>query len=593
VVGAIAYLALPLPYAALGAGRLDGLVAYAAFPFVALQLARLAGIAPFDADGPTGNAWRHRRSGRLALLGATLAIAASFAPAVLPMVLATAVCWEVGATLVSANERPGRLVWGALEGIVVALVLDGPWVVGSLLSGRHVLDIFGLPVSAAASPSWAEVVRFAVGPAARSPLAWLLLAAAALPLVLGTSVRLAWAARLWVMACGAWVLALAATHGWMGSFTPSETVVLAPAGVAVAAAIGLGISAFENDLSGQAFGWRQLASGVAIVATVIGAVPMVLAAGGGRWDMPSTGVEQSLSFLSRPSVTGSSVTRVLWLGDPRSLPVGGWSIEPGLAYALTGTSLPTAANVWTPAGPGPASLVVHAVTLAMDGDTVHLGQLLAGFGVRYVVVLGGLAPSSGGLPVSVSPPTPSGLTHALLGQSDLQVVPGEFGLSVFANNEVIPVSASRPSAQGTGGLGSTYPEPDQVTGWSPLLGSLDLGTAHGTLSQRADVLAEYAPAGEVTLTAGGRGVARTSAFGWAALFPATPAGPVTLAIDQVPYVPIAVLLEVLVWATLLLGLAGWRRWPQPRRRRRRTPGHAAGANGDALGGVLDLTEDVR
>ena len=51
------------------------------------------------------------------------------------------------------------------------------------------------------------------------------------------------------------------------------------------------------------------------------------------------------------------MARVLWLGDPRALPVGGWSVEPGLAYSLTPEDLPDTSQVLTPAGPGPAALV--------------------------------------------------------------------------------------------------------------------------------------------------------------------------------------------------------------------------------------------
>ena len=108
-----------------------------------------------------------------------------------------------------------------------------------------------------------EVVRFAIGPVPRSPIAWLLVLGAALPLVIARGVRLASAARLWVTALGSWGLAFAATRGDLGSFTPSETVVLAPAALAVAACVGIGIAAFENDLSGRELGWRQLVSVVA------------------------------------------------------------------------------------------------------------------------------------------------------------------------------------------------------------------------------------------------------------------------------------------------------------------------------------------
>ena len=96
-----------------------------------------------------------------------------------------------------------------------------------------------------------------------------------------------------------------------------------------------------------------------------------------------------MAFLGRPS---TGVARVLWLGDPRALPVGGWSVQPGLAYALDVAGLPDSAQVFTPAGPGPAE-VANAARLAVSGGTVHLGRLLAPAGVRYVVVVDALAPS--------------------------------------------------------------------------------------------------------------------------------------------------------------------------------------------------------
>ena len=261
---------------------------------------------------------------------------------------------------------------------------------------------------------------------ARSPLAWCIVLAAALPLAVGRGLRIVWAARLWVLALGSWGLALAATRGDLGSFTPSESVVLAPAALAVAACVGLGISAFENDLSGREFGWRQLLSVAALVFVAVGLLPVAAGAVDGRWGLPTQGAEQPLAFLARPSTAG--VSRVLWLGDPRALPVGGWTVRPGLAYALTPKDLPDAAQVFTPAGPGPASLVGDAVDLAVSGGTVHLGRLLASAGVRYVVVVDGLSASGQSTgPPSVNAPPPAGLEQDLLEQDDLQVVPGVLG----------------------------------------------------------------------------------------------------------------------------------------------------------------------
>jgi GT2 family glycosyltransferase len=554
VVATICYLGLPLPYGALGTGRWDGLVAYAAFPFIVTQLAQAAGVAPFAI--PEGRGWRFTRRGRIALLGATIAAASSFAPAVLPLVLVVAVALEVGALVVGGAERPGRLLGVAVPAVAVALLLAAPWAVGTALAGTHAVSIFGLPVAPATAPSWGDVVRFAIGPTARSPVVWLLVGASALPLLLGTGLRLTWAARLWALALASWVLALASSHGWLGSFTPSESVVLAPAAVAVAAAIGLGISSFETDLAGQSFGWRQVVSGVALVAVTVGLVPVLVGAADGRWDLPATGLEQPVAFLARAGATTDE--RVLWLGDPRALPVGGWSVKPGLAYALTGGRLPDSAEVFTPAGPGPAATVGQAVRLAIAGETVHLGRLLAASGVRFIVVVDALAPDDGPQPASVGAPAPRGLEQALLEQNDLQVVSGAFGIQVYENAEDMPVVGQRAA----GLTSASFPSAADVVGWKPVLPGLAGRSAAGPVSA-GTVFAGYAPAGDFGLRVEGRAATRRPAFGWAAQYDTT-AGTGRLRFDALPYVPAAVLVELAAWLVLAVALIGL-----PRRRSRR------------------------
>jgi hypothetical protein len=563
VVAVLCYLGLPLPYGALGTGRWDGLVAYALFPFVAARLARAAGLAPYAA--PTGTRWRSGPLGQVAVLGALIALAAGFAPAIVPTVLVAAVAWELGALVVGVRERPGHLVLVALEGVGAALVLAAPWVLGTLLSGRAAIGIFGLRVAATSAPGWGEVLRFAIGPAARSPLVWLLVLSAGLPLVIGRRLRLVWAARLWVGALASWGLAFAASRGDLGSFAPSESVVLVPAALAVAACIGLGISAFENDLVGREFGWRQVLSGVALVFVVVGVLPVVVASLGGRWGLPAQGMEQPLAFLGQPSSGG--VARVLWLGDPRAVPAGGWSVEPGLAYALTPEAMPTTEQVLTPSGPGPAGQVGRDVRLALAGGTVHLGRLLAPAGVRYVVVVDALAPSMAGSGTpSVSAPPPPGVVSGLLAQSDLRVVPGTVGVQVFSNGEDMPVTGQRASALPTG-TASSVPSAADVAGWRPALGSLASGgPATGPVGP-GTLYAGYAPAGSFSLHVAGRAVSARPAFGWAAQY-AVPRGGASLALSQFPLVPLAVWLEVALWAALAVALVG--------RRHDHAPGHGPG-----------------
>jgi GT2 family glycosyltransferase len=557
VVATICYLGLPLAYGALGTGRWDGLMAYAALPFIVIRLARAAGMAPFDES--TGRGWRSTRIGQIATLGAIVGIATSFAPAVLPTTLMCALALAIGAVVTGARGVSIRVVVVALEAVFVAAVLGAPWVIGTLLSGSHAVGIFGLPISASSAPSWGEVVRFAIGPTARSPIVWLLVAASALPLLLGTGIRLTWAARFWVMALSSWVLAFAATHGWTGSFAPSESVVLVPAAIAVAAGVGLGISSFENDLSGQAFGWRQVVSAAALVAVVVGLLPVVGGALNGRWAMPANGVEQPLAFLDR--TPAPAMYRILWLGDPRALPVGGWSVQPGLSYALTDDALPDSADVWTPSGPGPADMVSRSVRLAITGGTVHLGRLLAAQGIRYVVVVDGLSTSSATLDPSIAAPPPSNIGRALLDQNDLQSVPGEFGVQVYKNASAIPVTAQRrhPGLPSTARL--SWPTAADLGGWRPVRTTLSAGHAATGVVAAGTVLTGVAPAGAFSLTVDGRSISPRPAFGWAGEYLVSTAGPASLSLHRFPYIPLGVLVELLGWVALAVALVGWRRRP--------------------------------
>jgi hypothetical protein len=209
--------------------------------------------------------------------------------------------------------------------------------------------------------------------------------------------------------------------------------------------------------------------------------------------------------------------------------------------------------------------VADAVRLAMKGGTVHLGRLVASAGVRYVVLVQGLAPSTvGSLTPSVDAPPPPGLETDLLEQNDLHLVPGEMGISVFANDGVMPVTAQR-AAPLPAVRHWSYPSASDVTGWQPVLAPLSASAPAKGPVRSGTVYAGYAPAGHFVLTVDGRSVTQQPAFGWAAQF-ATTKGGAGLSLSQFPYVPLAVLVEVAVWVVLLAALVGRRRRPSPAHR---------------------------
>ena len=296
VASVICYLGLPLPYAALGTGRWDGLVAYAAFPFIAVSLARAAGIVPFAVEagravahpsaGPGGRPRRahrcrrrlrpgrdpHGPGGRRRLGGRGSDPRGARAPR-------AAAGGRVrgrrrGARAdgaVGAGDGPGRQ---GLPGDLrpAPLGRDGTEVGGSGPL-RHRTGC-PLPTGVAAR----GVRRPPAGAGPRHP-----------PGLGGAPVG----RGIGLVVPGP----RSPPRRDLGSFTPSESVVLVPAALAVAVCIGLGIAAFENDLAGRVFGWRQVVSITALVFVVAGVLPVAFASVGGRWGLPAQGRRATAGLL--------------------------------------------------------------------------------------------------------------------------------------------------------------------------------------------------------------------------------------------------------------------------------------------------------
>jgi hypothetical protein len=139
----------------------------------------------------------------------------------------------------------------------------------------------------------------------------------------------------------------------------------------------------------------------------------------------------------------------------------------------------------------------------------------------------------------------------LLKQDDLQVVPGVLGVDVYANGEGMPVTAQRAAPLPVAQTWS-YPAGPDVVGWQPVLSALSNGPATGPVGA-GTLYAGYAPAGSFTVGEGGRAAVRRPAFGWAAQY-AVAKGEASLSLSTFPYVPLAVLLELLAWAALVAAL---------------------------------------
>ena len=325
----------------------------------------------------------------------------------------------------------------------------------------------GVDRAGAGSLSLGQILRFETGSLGAAPLGWAFLVAGALALVLGRGWRLGWATRAWTIAAVPFAVTWAASRGWITIGLPSSDALLAPAAVGFAFAAGLGIAAFEIDLRGYRFGWRQLASLVAAGALAVGVIPALVAASGGRWRAPHSDFAASLSFMGKDPQAGAF--RVLWLGQPSVLPLAGWQLGDGVAYGTSDNSAPDVTDLWAGTAPTATQRIAESVTLAANGNTDRLGSLLGPMGIRYVVVPEALAPSVDGTPLV---PAPAALTTALDSQLDLRQLDVDEALRVYENTVWTPVRALLPA--------SGSPQPALLTQTAPFSfkGDLAVGTLY-------------------------------------------------------------------------------------------------------------------
>ncbi len=400
-----------------------------------------------------------------------------------------------------------------------------------------------------------------------------------MPLALARGERFRWAVRAWSVALVCWVVAWAVGRGWLGGLAVDPHVLLAPAAAAVALAIGLGVAAFEADLRAAQFGWRQVVTVLATGAVVLGAVPTLVSALPGRWDLPDTDFSQSVAWMGPRSAAGAF--RVLWLGDTRALTQGSWAAGDGLAYATSEGGSPDARLLWSPPGPGPASSLATAVDLARAGGTDRLGRLLAPAGVRYVVLVTSLAPEIPGEQTPAQFPVPPDLAPALARQLDLSSALSGSGITVYDNADWVPARAELPAGSpsvprsgppaalaGPAGTGV-------LPGARPVLPGPPVSTRYRGPLGAGTVYSAAAPAGRWVLT-GPSGAASPSApaFGWAGQYRSVRPGIGTLRFDGGPITALSLACSLVVWlaaVALAVGAALGRPW-RPRWWRGRSPG---------------------
>ena len=507
LAAAIAYAIVPLPYNALARGHWPGLVAYAATPWVLSMLGRLSGEIPF----PVTRAGRS--GGRIIGLALLVAVTAAAVPSFLYVVPIMGLALAAGSALAGRPRQGWQMVVAAVGSSVVAFVLLLPWSATVLFSRTATL---GLTPGPAGRLGLGQTLRFDTGPVGHGALGWALLVVAALPLIIGQGWRLEWAARLWTVAVVFFGLTWAGSRGWIPALPPE--VGLAPAAAALAGAAALGAVAFELDLPGYRFGWRQLAAAVAGVALAVSSIPILIASGQGRWHLPSQDASSVLAFLPNNQ---AGDYRVLWVGAPDALALAARPFDPGIGVAASFDGEPGLADLWITGRAGATPVLATDLRLVENRLTTKLGHLLAPAAVRYIVVPNHNAPTGAG---AAAVPIPASLLAGLPLQTDLQLVNADPNYTVYENaawapaRTVLPQSAVPVAA--ASGIGATRQLQE-----TDLSGAAPLGDQPVPAGSTVYVSATRESGWR--LHQGGASVAPQPAFGWAMSFtvPATATGP--------------------------------------------------------------------
>ena len=433
----VAYLLVPLAPASVAGGSIAGLVGYAAAPWILRELLRASRAAPFR-HGPQGFA------GLAAVavsLGAAAGVAALLVPAAAGLVVLMAAGLMAGSLLAGRPGGVPRLLAATALAVPAVALVAFPAVVDLVASGPDWGVVADGRDGSAGEFSFGEILRFAVGGDDRGFLVWLFAVPMTVPLLLGRGWRLEQSVRLWMVAVLSWAVALAAQRGTLPFGLPDPHLLLAPAAVAVAGLCGMAVLSIEHDLRFSHFGWRQALVPVTVAASLLLAMGSIGSLEDGRWGLVDGDHHSALRF--EPPVL-SGAYRVLWIGAPEFLAAEGHSLAPGVAWATTAGDSVTILDRSIPLDQGRADLFSTVIEEIEEGRTARGGRLLAGLGVRYVVLLHRLAPAPF-VTEDEAREVPADLTEAMRGQLDLELVEGtNSAVDMFVNTSWVPMRALYP-----------------------------------------------------------------------------------------------------------------------------------------------------
>lgn len=540
LLGTAVYLAVPVGFNAYATGSWSALVAYASAPWLLAALARALGEAPFTRPALAGGSLAHRTLA----LGLLLACATAAVPFLAVVLWIAVIGLAAGSVVAGTTRGVGRMLVASAGATVVAAIVHLPWSATFLRSGRNWASFASAGDAKGGTYDVSDLLRFHTGPFGGGLLGFALLATSALAVLAGRGPRLAWAIRAWFVALAGWGAVWLGEQGRLPIALPNPGVVLAVGAAALALATALGMAVFETDLRRHRFGWRQVASALAVVALAGVLLPFAAASADGRWKLPRNDFSATYRALQ---ATGAG-SRVLWIGKSGALPLSGFDLDGDVAFATTDAGAPTFTDRWGGPDTTGIPIVRDALRIAVDGGTSRLGQLLAPFGVRYVVAVDHLSPT---VPVAPGAALPPSIARTLGAQLDLERVEGvNDAVAIYRNNSFVPVRATLPAQVSLDAADVASLARLDLSAATPALADVAANgiDAGGPVSAGSTLYVGATAAKEWHLDVNGTAVERVDALGWANAFSVDTAGDASLRY-QTPLRRHAVLIaQIVLWA---------------------------------------------
>ncbi len=537
VAAFVVYAATPLAYAAIGRGEWSALLVSAALPWV-LRL--------FVVSGEQHSGARQTQIRAAIVLVAAIVVA--YVPTFLVLALLASLGWFVGSVLGRQRVRDATVSLRVVALMIVgSIVMLSPWS-QTLITGGWMTTLIGERPGAGDAGRLHDVVSLGGGAKTIGILAAGLFVPLVVSQAVSRSTRVVWTMRSLMLVVPPMALIVLNSSSVIDIRTPSVELLLVV--VSCGAALGAATLAsfvFDDEIATTFRWWKPLVA-LATLGVVVGSVPTVVAAVGGRWGQPETTLSQLLAQLPTNPPEGDFVT--LYVARPEVLPLRGERLSSDVAFGVARDGELTLRDQFVSAHSELDDATGRIVSLIIDNRTIRAGRLLAPLSVRYIVV----PIIDGGISTADAPLVPPvGLLDGLAQQLDLRRTYTASDLVIFENTAWIPTLSvlDEASALASQQAGDSALVSARLRALTPLPLVGDVASERRAIDPSTVHLAAPYDDG-LTLRVGESDVKARVAFGGTTAFDSPSGGIAQINYDTPFGYQIQIAIQVLLWIALVV-----------------------------------------